>query len=102
MVAPAAGAVSAIEETRYRKTQRPSAWKDQDLDEDSSYGANANNDYVDPTANGDYDLEGSDFRYLFSNFYSIFYFVNDVGDMTQDACWATDEFLTPVTERLVR
>lgn len=51
-----------MEESRYRKTQRPVAWKDQELDEDSSYGVNTNSDYVVDNSGADYDLESRDFR----------------------------------------
>lgn len=56
-------AVPAVGESRYRvKTQRPAAWKDQDMEEDSPYVSNTN-DYVDvATSDGDYDLESRDYR----------------------------------------
>lgn len=65
MIAPETAPVSVMEESRYRKNQRPAAWKDQDLDEDSlAYGANnVNTDYVD-TPGGDYELDGRDFKYF--------------------------------------
>ncbi|KAK4010567.1 hypothetical protein OUZ56_019711 [Daphnia magna] len=55
-------AVPAVGESRYRvKTQRPAAWKDQDMEEDSPYVSNTN-DYVDvATSDGDYDLESRDY-----------------------------------------
>ncbi len=73
-ILPPAAPVSSIDEaTRYRKTQRPAAWKDQDLDDDSAYGSSvANSDYGESAAGGDYDLEGRDYRYLvtFNTFFS--------------------------------
>lgn len=60
---PPAGepAIPAVSESRYRvKNQRPTAWKDQDLDEDSPY---VSNDYVEGApSDGDYNLESRDYR----------------------------------------
>ena len=59
--------VPAVGESRYRKTQRPAAWKDQDLEEDSAYVSNGNsNDYVETgsSPDADYDLESRDYRWI--------------------------------------
>nr|CAH0099152.1 unnamed protein product [Daphnia galeata] len=56
--------VPAVGESRYRKTQRPATWKDQDLEEDSAYVSNGNsNDYVETgsSPDADYDLESRDY-----------------------------------------
>ena len=56
-------------ESRYRKTQRPATWKDQDLEEDSAYVSNGNsNDYADAggSADADYDLASRDYRLVAS------------------------------------